>query len=152
MSSKSLWQVQFFKTSPESFIQKPKTRHFLWVIVLLQAVWGPCINSPQFACTLPSHRRLLRPGASASCGCCAPWRWGPRNPAGGRRRRPSAWRTCHGGTHTAAASTALLLLIVCDASESTEGERWVKDKQNGLTEWRWRQKKPGQQDRDRIKC
>lgn len=84
-------------------------------------VWGQGISSPQFACILQSHRLWLRPAERASCGCCARRRWGPHSPAGGRTRRPSAARTRHDGIRSAAASTALPLLIACDASESTGG-------------------------------
>lgn len=84
-------------------------------------VWGQGISSPQFACIPQSHRLWLHPGERASCGCCVRWRWGPHSPAGGRTRRPSAARTRHDGTRSAAASTALLLLTACGASESTEG-------------------------------
>lgn len=79
------------------------------------------ISSPPSAGTPRCRPLWSRPAASASCGCCAPRRWGPRSRAGARTRRPSAARTRRGGTRSAAASTAPPLSAACDASESTGG-------------------------------
>lgn len=109
MSSTSSWRIWCLKNGPESSIKKKKKkkRHCLRVI-----------SSPPSAGTPRSRPLWSRPAASASCGCCAPRRWGPRSRAGARTRRPSAARTRRGGTRSAAASTAPPLSAACDASES----------------------------------